>query len=117
MFGLGAIVLPATLILTGAIGGFVLAKEAQKSAPHVTKSDIAAITRAWTKGLALGGVIAAIFFGYALAVTLVWSYLKTGIFMTIGFAIVGVFASNIGAKSMFRRLGALAPTSKSTSPD
>ena len=116
MGGFGAIVLPLTLILTGAIGGFVTAKVIQRAEPGISKSDVSAIVRAWTIGLALGGAIAAIFFGYALAVTLTWEYQQTGIFMTMGFAIVGIFAGNVGAKSMFRRLEALNSTPESSSP-
>lgn len=116
MGGFGALVLPLTLVLTGAIGGFVTTKVIQRAEPGISKSDVFSINRAWIISLAQGGAIAAIFFGYALAVTLTWEYLQTGIFAAIGFAIVGIFAGNVGAKSMFRRLEALNSTPESSSP-
>ena len=102
--GIGAIVLPLILILTGAIGGFVTARVIQRAEPGISRSDVSAIIQTWTISLALGGAFAAIFFGFALAVTITWEYLHTGIFMAIGFAIVGIFAGNRGARSTFRRL-------------
>lgn len=101
---LGAIVLPLTLVVTGAIGGLATARAIQRAEPGVSKSDVSAITRAWTKSFALGGVIAAVFFGFALGATFTWDYLYTGIFTAIGFAIVGIFAGNLGARAMFRRI-------------
>jgi hypothetical protein len=108
MGGLGAIILPFSLIITGILGGFVIAKVAQKAAPHISNGDVAAITRGWAISLALGGASAAIFFAYALASTLTWNYPKTGLFMTVGFAIVGLFAGLMGVRKMFRQIGSSA---------
>jgi hypothetical protein len=113
----GAIVLPLALILTGAIGSFVCAKVIQKEEPGVSRSDVSAIIKAWIISFTKGGAIAAIFFAYALVVTFSWSYLQTGISMTIGFALVGFYAGSVGAKSMFQRLEALSSRLESSSPD
>ena len=106
--GLGLIGLPTILTLTGAIGGFAIAETAQRAVHGITNSDVAAMTRAWARSLALGGALAGVFFAYALAVTITWRYLETGLFMTVGFAIAGLFAGLFGARTMFRHVGLAA---------
>lgn len=103
---LGAILLPLILVLTGVIGGLVTARVIQRAEPGISRRDVSAITRGWIKSFALGGVIAAVFFGFALAATFTWEYLYTGIYAAIGFAITGIFAGNLGARAMFRRIEA-----------
>jgi hypothetical protein len=113
LFGLGLVVLPVFLTIMGAVGGYVSAKVAQGVEPNITNSDVALITRGWAKGFGLGGVIAALFFGISLAALFGWDYILTGILMTIGFTIVGNFASKFGAKPMIERLAILISTSES----
>lgn len=112
MAGLGGILLPFSLILAGTLGGFVMAKVARKAAPQLSSGDIAAMTRGWAISLSLGGASAAVFFAFALANTLTWNYLHTGLLMTAGFVIVGLFAGLMGVRKMFRRIGSAPMASK-----
>lgn len=104
MGGVGVIILPLSLSIIGILGGFVIAKVAQKASPQISNNNVVAITQGWAISLTLGGASASIFFAYALANTLTWNYLTTGLFMTIGFAIVGIFAGFVGARKMFREI-------------
>ena len=114
ILGLGFIILPIlAFIIIGGVGGFVMAKVVQRATPNIANSDVAQITRGWVKSFAIGGAIAAIFFGIAIYALFERNYLMTGISMTIGLAIVGRFAGRVGANPMLERLMMLTSISES----
>ena len=104
-------ILPLELTITYAIGCFLTAKIVQHTAAEITNTEVKKITGKF----AVGAAISSIFFGLALLNREhLWHFnpVYIGIFMTIGFIILGISFGGIVAKYIFQRI---EETSTSTS--
>lgn len=100
LFYCAGIIIFVFLAFVGAVLGYSFARIAQRSASHITNSDVSAVTRAWAASSGLGWLISFAFLG--LGGIRGANFISQAIYLTIAFSIIGISVSFVGVRSLFR---------------